>query len=167
MTNYNSSAIQDTYQNYEHPWYIQQQLLESTTSSESQFPPNLLQATVGLRHINNSSIGDLGEQYAVLCLHLRGAEVFTNSVRTGSADLMMHYKNKTYPIDVKVARPIFAKRLRKTYWESTKAYTVKAPVIPLIVVPETGADMSGWYCRWLETKKGPRHVPEELKDFWK
>ena len=80
---------------------------------------------------------------------------------------MMLYKGKTYQIDVKVARPIFAKGLKVTYWSSTKAYDVKAPVIPLIVVPETGTDMSGWHCQWLETKEGPRHVPEELQDFWK
>ena len=35
MTNYSSSVLKNTQETYQHPWYIQQSLLENTTISES------------------------------------------------------------------------------------------------------------------------------------
>ena len=124
---------------------------------------------IGHKHINYSVIGDIGEYFATLSLQLRGAEVFKNTVRTGVSDLAMLYKDVTYYIDVKVARRISdcIAHSKSDVWSATRAYQVKSPVIPLIVYPITGADMSGWYCDWHMTKKGYLNLPTELEDFWK
>ncbi len=47
MTKSNSSATLSTSNRYEHPWYAQLQLLENTTTCESQSPPKPKSETPG------------------------------------------------------------------------------------------------------------------------
>lgn len=47
MTKSNSSVLQSTSNLYEHPWYAQLQLLENTTTCESQSPPKPKSETTG------------------------------------------------------------------------------------------------------------------------
>ena len=53
MTNYNLNATLNTQEIYQHPWYIQQSLLENTTDSESQSPQKLRSEGTGPRYIKS------------------------------------------------------------------------------------------------------------------
>ena len=99
---------------------------------------------------------------------LKGAEVFPNAGCDGKADTCFKYKGGIYEIDVKLAR-LLNNGCGVYSWGSTKVYLVKPPVYPLIVVPATGVDMSGWYCKWVGLRTGrnpPPHCPPGLENFW-
>jgi hypothetical protein len=151
----------------------QQLKLGSITTSESQSPLKLVPEVRGLTHIDFSSsrAGDIAEKYATLSLWLRGAEVFPNAGCDGKVDLCFKYSGLIYEVDVKLA--CYAQSKPGHYsWRTDKASRVRPPVYPLIVVPSTGANLSGWHCRWLQ-KKGQRkaniksyHCPPGLENFW-
>jgi hypothetical protein len=106
----------------------------------------------------------MAELYASLALMTRGATVFENTSCVGKTDLCFGYKGSLYQVDVKLA----SFRLKKG-WQSQKASEVKAPVYPLLVIPETGLDLSGWYCRWHRKGAGCKpkiHCPPGLENFW-
>jgi hypothetical protein len=100
----------------------------------------------------------------------RGATVFKNTGCDGKTDICFKYGSKIYEIDVKLAS--WAKDIRNNYcWMSSAASEVELPVYPVIVIPATGTDLSGWSCRW-KTKNGSNryvqkyHCPPGLEDFW-
>lgn len=98
----------------------------------------------------------------------KGATVFRNTGCDGKTDLCFKYEGSVYEIDVKLA----SYRCIDSRWRCGEGLgKVKLPVYPLIVVPQTGADLSGWYCRWkskphtrLDRKKW--HCPPGLENFW-
>ena len=53
MTNYNLNATLNTQEIYQHPWYIQQSLLENTTDLESPLPQKLKSEGTGPRSIKS------------------------------------------------------------------------------------------------------------------
>jgi hypothetical protein len=109
--------------------------------------------------------------YATAALMAKGATVFRNTGCDGKTDLCFKYKGSIYEIDVKLARYMYSKP-GQSYWRCNNASLVKLPVYPLLVVPATGADLSGWYCRWKLTNKGSNnyvkayHCPPGLENFW-
>ena len=144
----------------------QQLKLESITTSESQSPLKLVPEVRGLTliDIEKNKAGDMAEAYASLALMLKGATVFKNTSCVGKTDLCFDYKGSIYKVDVKLA----SFRVGKG-WQTKKASEVMMPVYPLLVIPETGADLSGWYCRWHRKGAGckPRtHCPPGLENFW-
>lgn len=100
----------------------------------------------------------------------KGATVFRNTGCDGKTDLCFKYQGKVYEIDVKLAQ--YQLNGNGSWsWKSGKASYVKLPVYPLIVVPATGTDLSGWYCRWKQNVGGDRsvrtnHCPSGLENFW-
>jgi hypothetical protein len=147
----------------------QQLKLENTTTSESQSPLKLVPEVRGLTHIDFSSnrAGDIAEVYATAALMAKGATVFRNTGCDGKTDLCFKYQDAIYEIDVKLAsyqpgNPGFYS------WRTKTASDVKLPIYPLIVVPVTGIDLSGWYCRWLRSGRGKTtpHCPPGLETFW-
>ena len=99
---------------------------------------------------------------------LRGAEVFPNIGCDGKTDICFKYMGSIYEIDVKLAR-LIKKTSGSCSWGTTTARLVRLPVYPLIVVPITGVDMSGWYCKWVGLRTGanpPPHCPPGLENFW-
>lgn len=127
----------------------------------------------GLTHIDFSSnrAGDIAEVYATAALMAKGATVFRNTGCDGKTDLCFKYKGSIYEIDVKLARYI-QRKSGKSFWGTSQASYVNLPVYPLLVVPATGTDLSGWYCRWKQTIKGSNnvvksyHCPPGLENFW-
>jgi hypothetical protein len=109
--------------------------------------------------------------YATTALMAKGATVFGNTGCDGKTDLCFKYKGSIYEIDVKLARYTQTKP-GHYYWMSSEVSQVKLPVYPLIVVPATGANLSGWYCKWKQTRKGSNHIaksyhcPPGLENFW-
>jgi hypothetical protein len=102
---------------------------------------------------------------------VRGATVFRNTGCDGKTDLCFKYQNNVYEVDVKLAR-----YMRDTrgygWWGTPHASEVRFPVYPLIVIPATGSNLSGWYCRWKQTNRGSNHIvksyhcPPGLENFW-
>jgi hypothetical protein len=105
--------------------------------------------------------------YATAALMVKGATVFQNTGCDGKTDLCFKYKGSIYEIDVKLAH-YEETRPGYYYWRTQKASLVSLPVYPLIVVPSTGANLSGWYCRWLRSGRGKTtpHCPPGLENFW-
>lgn len=109
--------------------------------------------------------------YATAALMAKGATVFQNTGCDGKTDFCFKYKGSIYEIDVKLAQYEKSKS-GSYYWKTPNASCVKLPVYPLIVVPATGAYLSGWYCRWKKTPKGSNnivssyHCPPGLENFW-
>jgi hypothetical protein len=101
----------------------------------------------------------------------KGATVFRNTGCDGKTDLCFKYKEVVYEVDVKLAS-YKTSRSGASCWQTRAASGVKLPVYPLIVVPTTGADLSGWYCRWKLSQKGSNnvvksyHCPPGLENFW-
>ena len=61
---------------------------------------------IGVRHIEQNRLGDMGEHYATTWLWDNGYEVFKNSGCTGPVDMIaMDKKGKILLIDVKTAQP--------------------------------------------------------------
>ncbi len=100
----------------------------------------------------------------------KGATVFRNTGCDGKTDLCFKYKGVIYEIDVKLAN--YQKGGTGGYSRSTPSSTaVKLPVYPLIVVPATGTDLSGWYCRWkahhgANQRRKTNYCPPGLENFW-
>lgn len=97
----------------------------------------------------------------------KGATVFRNTGCDGKTDLCFKYAGLIYEIDVKMAT--LSKCRNGSYnWHPKNGSRVKAPVYPLIVVPKTLADLSGWYCRWLVrgNQYGQPVCPPGLENFW-
>jgi hypothetical protein len=108
--------------------------------------------------------------YATAALMAKGATVFQNTGCDGKTDLCFKYKGSIYEIDVKLARYMQGKP-GYYCWRTNTASNVKLPVYPLIVVPATGANLTGWYCRWLAQKGSNNivksyHCPPGLENFW-
>lgn len=98
----------------------------------------------------------------------RGATVFKNTGCDGKTDLCFKYKGSVYEIDVKLASWTHDGKGHFS-WRSVAARNVKHPVYPLIVVPATGANISGWYCKWNGARTGPNpppNCPPGLENFW-
>jgi hypothetical protein len=100
----------------------------------------------------------------------KGATVFRNTGCDGKTDLCFKYKAEIYEIDVKLASWQRSGNGR-CCWKSGESHSVKLPVYPLIVVPATGADLSGWYCRWKQNRGGAKngktnYCPPGLENFW-
>jgi hypothetical protein len=101
----------------------------------------------------------------------KGASVFKNTGCDGKTDLCFKYNGAVYEIDVKLAA--FIDNGNGGFsWKSTASGSVKPPVYPLIVIPETGIDLSGWRCRWVakpgkwSTAKKLFRCPPGLENFW-
>jgi hypothetical protein len=99
----------------------------------------------------------------------KGATVFRNTGCDGKTDLCFKYQGNVYEIDVKLAR--YRSHGSNYSWSTQAVSKVKLPVYPLIVVPVTGTDLSGWYCRWKEKhgasgKHKVYHCPTGLENFW-
>ena len=130
----------------------------------------------GLTHIDFSAnrAGDIAEVYATAALMAKGATVFRNTGCDGKTDLCFKYKDCVYEIDVKLAyyKITCLNGKHQNRWTATGASHVNLPVYPLIVIPATGANLSGWYCRWKQTQKGSNnrvktyHCPPGLENFW-
>lgn len=106
--------------------------------------------------------------YASVALMARGASVYKNTGCDGKTDLCFKYKGNVYEIDVKLARYMHDGKGRFS-WRANQAAKVKLPVYPLIVVPLTGPDLSGWFCRWHSKKRGSKsflNCPSGLENFW-
>jgi hypothetical protein len=136
-------------------------------------PLKPVQEVLGLTHIDFSKnkAGDIGELYASVALMAKGASVFKNTGCDGKTDLCFKYKGQVYEIDVKLASCTITKTGARC-WRSSDAQFVKYPVYPLIVVPATGVDLSGWYCRWYlkagqaRAKNKKYQCPPGLETFW-
>jgi len=107
--------------------------------------------------------------YATAALMAKGATVFRNTGCDGKTDLCFKYKGVVYEIDVKIAH--YYANKKGASWRCGVSYSVKLPVYPLIVVPATGTDLSGWYCRWKQNRGGDKsrktnHCPPGLENFW-
>jgi hypothetical protein len=108
--------------------------------------------------------------YATAALMVRGATVFRNTGCDGKTDLCFKYKGSIYEIDVKLATYVQDVGGRFC-WAARKASQVKLPVYPLLVIPATGSDLSGWYCRWRNKPKAHNsakkyHCPPGLENLW-
>ena len=155
MTNYSLNAIPDTWKHYEHPWYTQLQLQESTTTSESLLQQKPKSETTGQKFTDPNRKGDLAEHYVALMATWKGAEVYRNINCTGKVDLVIGVDGILYRLDVKLA----ALNGRGDGW-SGQTNKVKPPVIPVLVIPD--GDIFEWKIQWIRN----RH-PKELENFWK
>ena len=92
----------------------------------------------------------------------KGAEVFPNANSTGKADLIIKFNDIVFEVDVKLGRP-----QSSGYWISD-SHKVKAPVYPVMVIPE--GDLFTWRVQWILPKGGKSdrrpNCPEGLEDFW-
>jgi hypothetical protein len=101
----------------------------------------------------------------------KGATVFRNTGCDGKTDLCFKYSGTIYEIDVKLASVTYGGKGAWS-WSTQHASKVKPPVYPLIVVPATGTDLSGWYCRWRQKLGQNRaaikkyNCPPGLENFW-
>lgn len=97
----------------------------------------------------------------------KGATVFRNTGCDGKTDLCFKYNGSIYEIDVKLAAYL-RNGSGHWCWRAAKASQVRLPIYPLIVVPESGTDLSGWYCRWLKKgdQRGGSVCPPGLENFW-
>lgn len=122
----------------------------------------------GLTHIDfsNNRAGDIAEVYATAALMAKGATVFRNTGCDGKTDLCFKYKGQVHEIDVKLAALIRSRR--GDYWQTRTASQVMLPVYPLVVVPQTFTDLSGWHCRWITrgNQYGEPVCPPGLENFW-
>ena len=153
MTNYSLNVIPDTWTHYEHPWYSQLQLQDSTTTSESLLQQKPKSETIGQK-FTDSRKGDIAEHYVALIAAWKGAEVYKNINCTGKTDLVLGINGTLYPVDVKLAR---ANNTNSWRGNTDK---VKPPVIPVLVIPD--GDIFEWKIQWIRN----RH-PKELENFWK
>ena len=97
----------------------------------------------------------MAEHWVCLLAAWKGAEVYKNHNSTGNVDLILSTPDGNfYPIDVKLARPN-----SMGSWRGNTD-TVKAPVIPVLVIP-CGDDVADWKVKWIRGR-----FPEELKNFW-
>jgi len=99
----------------------------------------------------------------------KGATVFRNTGCDGKTDLCFKYQGNIYEVDVKLAA--YQRNRYGWSWRAQKASQVNLPIYPLIVIPQTGTDLSGWCCRW-KSLNGTNtickkwHCPPGLENFW-
>ena len=154
MTNYSLNAIPDTWTHYEHPWYNQLKLQDSSTTSESQSQQKHKLEPTGQKFTDPSRKGDLAEQLVSLIATWKGAEVYKNINCTGKVDLILDVNEKLYVLDVKLGRH----NSKGDGWFGNTA-KVKFPVIPVLVIPD--GDIFDWKIQWIRNR-----YPQELKNFW-
>ena len=155
MTNYNLKSPLNTPTTWVHPWYLARRRLENTIQSGAESTLSPKPESLGQRRtdIDNRRAGDLAEQYVILLAAWRGAEVFPNGNCTGKTDLIIKFNDIIFEVDVKLARPNV-----KGSWHGN-AERVKAPVYPVLVIPE--GDIFEWKVKWVAKK-----YPTGLEDFW-
>jgi hypothetical protein len=160
-------------------------LLENTTTSESKSKPKQKPETTGPKSINSTSErnplnaglraadlsscrkGDSAEHFAIAALMARGLEVFHNAGGDGPVDLLFGYVGQAfYAVNVKLARYMCGTSGRHS-WSSTQACKVPDGIYPLLVVPHTGQDITGWELKWHVRKETNKPVcPPGFEDFW-
>ena len=150
---------------YEHPWYMQQQLLENTTTSESESTPKPQQVSLGQTRteLSTNRKGDIAELYVCMIAQWKGAEVFTNIGCDGKTDLCLLINDQIYQVDVKLAQ--WCNRAKR--WRATKSFKVKPPIYPVIVEPR--GDIMDWKIRWKLTTRARGadvYCPPGLENFW-
>ena len=150
---------------YEHPWYIQQQLLENITTSDVESTPNPAKVSLGRirTDLSNNRKGDIAELYVCLIAEWKGADVFRNVGCDGKTDIVLKIDGTIAEIDVKVAQW----KPKYNSWISTAAADVELPVYPVLVIPE--GDIMDWKIRWKGINPGPNsppHCPLGLETFW-
>lgn len=105
--------------------------------------------------------GDISEGYVVCLAQVKGAEVFKNVGCTGKIDTVLLVEGRFIPIDVKTASWGSNGVDAGMKWHSSDAYKVPKSIYPVLVIPKTGTDISGWECRWINTR-----IPDGLTSFW-
>ena len=157
MTNYSTSVPQSTPETYQHPWYTQQQLLESTTTSESPSQRKQRPEKVGLTFTDNNRIGDYLENLVQLRAWEKGAEVFPNKGCTGKTDMVLKINGNLYEIDVKSEKFDYKQGTWKSYGKP-----VPEGVYVVLIRAEDHS------IRWSNLKPGSRtpKCPPGLEDFW-
>ena len=143
---------------------MQQQLLENTTTSESESTPKPQQVSLGQirTDLNVCRIGDIAEQYVSLIATWKGAEVFPNLNCTGDTDIVLLIENQFVQIDVKLAQWHSTQKM----WNPGNTYTVKPPIYPVVVEPR--GDIMDWKIRWKNGvgRNAAPHCPPGLENFW-
>ena len=148
--NSNLNAFQEIASPFVHPWYIQQQLLESTTTSDVESTQKQKLETTGQKSTDSNRAGDIAEHYVIVEALKRGAEVYKNVGCTGKTDLVIDFNGVVEKCDVKTlgqGTPGTA----KTWIRSTG----KSVSTPIGVNPDT------WEIKW-----HPKRTPEGLESFW-
>ena len=144
-------------QNYQHPWYKQQELLENTTTSESKSKPKQKPETTGPKSTSCNRTGDYWEYHVMMKAWEKGAEIFPNLGCDGKTDMVLKIDGSLYEIDVKQM-----KWHQKGYWCSVKK--VHAPGVWAVWVNPETRDV-----RWPYTGGGSSRIPQcppGLEDFW-
>ena len=148
--NCNSNAFQEIASPFVHPWYIQQQLLESTTTSDVELTQKLKSETTGQKSTDSNRVGDIAEHYVIVEALKRGAEVYKNVGCTGKTDLVIEYNGFVEKCDVKTLGQ-GAPGSPKTWIRST-GKSISTPI---------GVDPDTWEIKW-----HPKRTPEGLESFW-
>ena len=102
----------------------------------------------------------MAEQWVKLLCHWKGCEVFQNVGCTGSTDIVLvHPELGTLQIDVKTATWTTHSVNGYSWWNTSNAAQVKAPVHAAVVIPD--GDISNWRVQWRKN-----HAPEGWENFW-
>ena len=128
--------------------------------SELESTPKQLLETHGQTptDLNINRKGDIAEQFVCMIAQFKGAEVFHNVSRVGATDIILKIGDQLVQIDVKLAT--WSKNTKSSwYWNTASGSKVKAPVYPVMVIPE--GDIREWTIKW---KKG--NCPTGLENFW-
>jgi hypothetical protein len=165
MTNCSSSATPNMQQNYQHPWYKQQELLENTTTSESKSKPKQKPETTGPKSTSSNRTGDYWEHHVMMKAWEKGAEIFPNLGCDGKTDMVLKIDGSLYEIDVKTMRWNFIKGC----WHSS--HKVHAPgVYAVHVNPETRVIRWAFEHGCTGNNKNPSNnryqCPPGLEGFW-
>tara|TARA_R100001163_G_scaffold18017_1_gene15974 strand:- start:221 stop:700 length:480 start_codon:yes stop_codon:yes gene_type:complete len=155
--------------NYQIALPLQQPTPENTTTyefpSKQKRPLGVVGRLLTETDWSGNFKGDIAEYYAVFRLMLKGIRVYCNTGCDGKTDLLIEYENNYYPFDVKLAT--WCRGGKGNYcWDCPSARYVEAPVTALIVVPATGEDSSGWYCKWRRLNTGDEVAPPGLENLW-
>lgn len=97
----------------------------------------------------------------------KGATVYKNISCVGPTDLCFEYEGKIHQVNVKTA--CHKTNKRGSWWcPPGSIHKIKYPIYPLIIVPATGANTSGWYCKWhvKDQRYGEINCPPGLENFW-
>ena len=139
---------------YEHPWYTQQQLLESTTTCELESTPKQSTEQIGRKFTNKSRLGDISEHLVITEALQRGAEVFPNCTCTGTIDLIIKINDQHLDCDVKTMTQRHLATGRMEYYHTPKSHTAEG-VHCISVNPETHS--ISWH---------PSLTPKGFETFW-
>ena len=155
--------------NYQIALPLQQPTQEDTTTyefpSKRKRPLEIVGQQLTETDWSNNFKGDVAEHYAMFCLMLKGIRVYANTGCDGETDLVLQHEDNYYSIDVKLAS--WTANGHGGYsWSTRSAARVQPPVIPLIVVPATGQDPSGWYCRWHKNRQNQVLAVPGLQNLW-